>query len=258
VAHSGLEDNSFFGWQVLGELTGHISVGGLMAMALSGRRWPAEDLALFDVMMATCTLGDPRIWPLKAARLGACHGRSLQGVALGVLIQDCQFVGGPSASPRAAELLLKIQDALREGGDDSAALVSTVELELAKERHLGGFGVPFRETDARLSALRDHVYALDRQGGTYWRLHEVVVDVVRRTRRVEPNVAAGVAALCLDLGLTVAEILPMSLLMTLPTVLANAFEESMQRNPTMRQLPADRVRYVGVQPRLSPRASAER
>ncbi len=251
VGHAGFTEPRFFGHAVYAELAGQESLMGLAALAATGHRLPADDCRVLDDIAAVMTVADPRIWPLKATRLGSSYGNPMAGVAVGCLCMASPYVGPAQVPPAAARLFVALAAAVRGRPDPRAALARALE----QHAHLPGFGVPGRAKDERLPALRA---CLERRAGRHrrehWRLFEQTAELVRTSRGLEPNISAGIGAAGLDLGLAPEELGLICTLIGLGLVLPNAFEGARQRPPALQALPLRFVHYAGRSPRTSPRA----
>lgn len=257
VARAGHQDHRFFSWGVFDELTGHETLSGLMALAVSGRRLEPGEAALLDDIATLWTVADPRIWPLKVGRLAASFGGTLEGLAASVLCLDCLYVGGHRTTPAVARMLLKLADHLGPEIDQPERVDHAVRDLLLNKKHIPGFGVPFRDVDERLPPLRRCLRQRGRHTLPFWRLYEEVARVVIRRRGLQPNLAIGFVAACLDLGFDDEEIGALSIVIGLHTQVANVQEEGRLASPALRELPAGLVHYTGVGPRRSPRAGSE-
>ena len=257
VARAGYEEHRFFSWGVFGELTGRETLSGLVAMAVSGRRLDPGEVAMLDDIAAVLTVADPRIWPLKVGRLAASYGGALEGLAAGILSLDCLYVGGYRTTPTAARMLLELAARLGPDVEDPARVEEAVRDLLLSTKPIIGFGVPFRDQDERLPPLRRCVRQRSRHTLPFWRLYEEVVRLVIRESGLQPNIALGLAAAYLDLGFDPDQAGALSVVAGIQTHLANTFEEGRLASPALRALPAERVHYVGVGPRRSPRARGD-
>jgi hypothetical protein len=83
---------------------------------------------------------------------------------------------------------------------------------------------------------------------------EATGDAARKLKSLEPNIAGGVAAVCLDLGFTPRQIGILCVTLAQVDMMSNAVEGSEQRPEILRELPHDVLDYVGRPARESPRA----
>lgn len=253
IGRALFDDYEHHGLRVFRDLTGRTSYLGLAALAISGRKLSREDEAVLDDVAVCAHVTEPRVWPIKLARVVASIGRSVPGYVAGTIVLDSVLLGG-GMTPDVARFLLEFETFLAKGeasDDDVDAFVRARPL-------LPGFGVPARSKDERVVALTAVLTKHGRTTRRYWRLMERLVDAVRRTKRLEPNLAMGFAVTLLDLSFQPHEIGAISVMLTQPTFLANAVEGAEQRAAVLRELPPEAVRYEGPAPRVSPRAAARR
>lgn len=254
-AHWGFNDHRYFGHDVFDGLLGQESFTGLTVLAVLGRRLPAEDCAVIDEAAVALTLADPRIWPLKLTRLLAAYGSPLLAAASGVLVLEGARIG-PSVTEHSARLLSELRVRLGDRWDDPA-LVRSAVAEASKGRSfLPGFGTPFRPEDERLVAFRKSLARRGRTNLPHFRTLEAVVPTITELTHAQPNIALGVAACFLDLGLAIGEVAPLTTALLHHMFIANALEGSAEAPAWLRELPENAVDYRGPAPRRSPRASA--
>jgi hypothetical protein len=245
-------DNLYFGHRTLGELLGHETMTGLVAMAVSGRRPSEQEREVLDAIALVTSSADPRIWPLKLTRLVASYGGTLAGFAAGQLSIEGKQIG-PWVVGYAARELVGLREAIGDLVGDEARARTVIAERIGRSR-LIGYGVPLRKRDERMDALRVHVVKLGRDGLPYWKLQEALSAEVLRTGSTAPNVGIGVAAILLDLGYTPQQASAVTTFLNQNVFAANAFEAAQQREPLMQKLPAQHVTYVGPAARVSPRA----
>jgi hypothetical protein len=250
-------DNLYFGHRTIGELLGHETTTGLMAMAVTGRR-PCEDerVVLDSIAVALCS-ADPRIWPLKLTRLVASYGGTLAGYGAAQLAMEGKTIG-PWIIGHAAKELAFLREDLGDRAGDADTVDRAVGDFASKRPRMAGYGVPFRELDERMEGLRGEVARLRRDQLPFWTLQEALSSAMRRAWRIAPNVGVGIAAVLLDLGFTPVQASAMTTFLNQNVFAANAFEAAQQRAPLMQRLPVAQVDYVGPARRPSPRASRSR
>lgn len=253
VAALGYPEHRFRGLAVFGELTG-LSYAGLIALAVTGRLPSPEEIDALDLLAVVTTVADPRIWPLKLARVVASYGGYLAGVAAGQLPLEGDRIG-PPITVHAATMLTELHAALVGRTDDADACSAAARELVARRRKLVGFGIPFRAADERFVALRSGLADRGRTALPFWRLQEALAEVVRAERGLPPNIGIGAAALLLDMGHSPQEAAAVVHFLNQHVFIANAFEAACDARRELRQLPAEAVRYVGAPARVSPRAS---
>lgn len=248
VAHAGWDDHEYRGHRVFAELAGRTPLASLTAIAVSGRALDAGESAMLDDLAVCMAVAEPRIWPLKLARLVASYGSAMAGYCAGHAMLEGGAIG-PWTSEQCATMLVELAAELGASLDDDARMRAAAEALVARTKWLVGFGVPFRPADERVVALRACVEARGRAGLPYWRLLGALGDAVRAARKLEVNIGGAAAAVALDLGFSPAEVAPIAMAMTSNTFLANALEGAAQQSEALLVLPAARVRYVGRAPR---------
>jgi hypothetical protein len=257
VARHIVGDNLYFGHSTIGDLLGEETSTGLMAMAATGRRPSVQERVVLDAIAVIITSADPRIWPLKLARLVASYGGTLAGFAAGQLAMEGKSIG-PWTAGAAAEELVALRDLIGERLGDDNAIHEAVSAHVEKRPRMVGYGVPFRARDERMEALRAHVLEMERNGLLFWKLQEALSLGMMRKWQAAPNAAIGVAAVLLDLGYTPLQASATTTFLNQNVFAANAFEAAQQREPLMQRLPDECVDYVGPPPRMSPRAAVSK
>ncbi len=253
VAYCGTFEYRFCGHSVFDELTGTETFLGVAALALLQRRLTTEERCLLDVMSLILTAADPRIWPLKVARLAAGFGAPEAGLAAANLC----LIGsklGPDTVHRTAAFLLEVQNAAGPLPHDEESLTAAALLTMKSHRMVPGFGVPGRSFDQRLRVLDAHLAAVHRTDLPFHQIKEAVVRAAKtHIPKAPPNVSLGLAASCLDMGFRPEDMGPLAHLLAMNAELANAVEGA--RNPAseLQCLPDKAIRYVGPAPRTSPR-----
>ena len=194
---------------------------------------------------------DPRIWPLKAARVGSAYGNPVAGLCTGQLAVDQARIG-PATVGGSAALLHELRRTTPPLGTQT--IDGRLDAWISEGRRLPGLGVPFRPEDERLEALRRCMRARGRLTRPHWILMEAINRHTTSAHRLPANVALAIAAVALDIGFTVEQISALPPAFLLPGFLANAFEGAQQRPAVLQRLPDAAVEYVGHPPRRSPRA----
>lgn len=253
VARAGFDDHRYFGFGALAELRGHEDYAGVTAMAVCGRRISVEDRRMLDDLSVIMSAADPRIWPLKLCRLLASYGGTLAAFAGAQLCIEGDLIG-PWTTRYAAETLVELRGRIGDRLDDAAFVESTMKALLARKKRLVGYGVPFRQRDERLDAVREEVKKRGWHVRPFWRLQEAFSVLTKSERNLGPNLGTGVSALLLDMGFGVDEVPAITIFMNQNCFVANAIEGARQQDPVLRSLPPETVEYVGPPPRTSPRA----
>jgi hypothetical protein len=223
-------------------------------MAVTGRRPDDDEREVLDAIAVVLSSADPRIWPLKLTRLVASFGGTLAGFAAGHLAIEGKQIG-PWVVGHAARELVELREAIGDGLDDEASVLRAIRDRVRRSRVIG-YGVPLRERDERMEALRKHIAKLGRDGRVHWRLQEALSEEIIRAGNTAPNVGIGFAAVLLDLGYTPVQASAITTFLNENVFAANAFEAAQQRDPQMQRLADEHVAYVGPAPRMSPRAAS--
>ncbi len=247
VGFADFGDYDHFGKRLYRDILGHTSFLGLAVFAISGRLLDAEDVAILDDIAVCMHCPEPRVWPAKLARVAASSGRFFAGVVVGWAALDSEI--GVHLGEEAATMLLELEARLRASPSDLETFVRT-------RSALPGFGVHGRRVDERVEALRASLVKRGRTQGKYWLLAERLWPVAHAERQLDPSIWPAAAAVFLDLGIAPGHIPPLLSLLFQPSYLAHAVEGARLKSASLRQLPAEAVRYVGPAPRTSPRALA--
>jgi hypothetical protein len=250
LGRAGFGDYDHFGVRVFRDLAGQTSYLGLIAFAITGRRLSAEDAAVLDDLAVSSHVPEPRVWPMKLARVAASSGRAMPGFLSASVVLDSDVLGGRVAED-AASALVELRGLLAANDDES-----TIATFVEQRKRLIGFGVPFREVDERVVSVRACLERRGRTSGAYWTVAERFWRVVKERRGVPANIVGATAAICLDLGFEPREIAPMAAILLQPTLLANAVAGAVESPEQLRCLPDEDIRYVGPARRQSPRALA--
>lgn len=251
VAHAGHGEHRYFGHLVLKGLLGEETMTGLGAIAIMGRRLGPEERVVLDALAVCLTAADPRIWPLKAARLVASFGETLAGFAAGQLAMMGTYIS-PRVISSAAEQLSRLRSALAES---SPEIKPVLEAHVAAFRPLAGYGVPLRPDDERLEGLRSFMKASGRAALAHWRAQEELSSWLQSSRDLAPNIAIGAAAALLDMGCSPKQAGALGTFLLEHVFMANAFESANQRDDSMQRIHEEWVEYVGPPRRPSPRAA---
>jgi hypothetical protein len=255
VGHAARGENHFFGHAVGRDLAGRETCTGLLALAIGGRQLSPDERSVLDDIAVVMTVADPRIWPLKLARVVSSYGSTLPAMAAANLCIERALIGHWT-SGTAAALLVRLRESIHGAVDDAAAVRREVESALASGERWMGFGVPFREHDERVAALRRCLEQKGRVKLPYFRLLDTLAGAMLELKGLRPNIGGAVAAACLDLGYAPREISLLSVALGQADYLANAVEGAAQMPAVLRNLPAEVIRYVGPGPRESPRSRA--
>ena len=256
VARAEWGENTFCGLRVGADMAGRDSFMSALGLAAGGPRLSAEDARVIDDVAICFTAADPRIWPLKIARLASAYGSSRLAYACAHMALEGGMIGPNPAAPAAA-LFVQFRAELGDDATDDA-VHARVERHLADGGRFFGFGVPYRPIDERVVALEKSLRERGRTFGPHWKLMRQIERALVARKKLPVNIVGAGAALELDLGFAPEQI---GVLMTMAASLsfmANAVEGAEQMPELLRKLPLECVEYVGRAPRLTPRAEAKR
>jgi hypothetical protein len=251
VAHAEWGDNRLQGHSVKDELAGNETWLGVVVLGVTGRRLGEAERGMLDDLGVVMTVADPRIWPLKLARVAAAYGDTLAGVAAGTLAMDEALIGNWTFGAMAG-LLRRLRRAA-SAPDDAPSVEAACRAELGSMRRILGFGVSSRPVDERVEMLRLRVAARGRDRLEYWTLFEQVAAAVMQLKGLKPNIASAAAAVCLDLGFDERETAVICAFIGLSDFLPNAAEGAVQMPASLQSLDLASIRYVGPPPRESGR-----
>lgn len=264
VAWAGFDEHRFMGHKVFAELMGQSRLAELVSLAINGPKLSAEDLAIVEDLSVVLTAADPRIWPLKVTRLGACYGNGLTGMATAMLVMDNLFASTWHICPKIALQFLELRRQVERQGELQemsnkrlfAEVHKITQEALNRGERIIGFGVPARSSDERTLALSERVIFYKRENRPYWRLFLALQAAVKQERNLPANITTAWTAQALDLGFTPEQIGPLSIGLGVHVFLANAYEAQNHCNASMQCLPAEFIDYTGPKARISPRAKA--
>ncbi len=255
VARADWGENWFFGLRVGADMAGRDSYMSALALASGGKHIDERDARVLDDVAVCFTAADPRIWPLKIARVASSYGSHGIAYACAHMALEGGMIGPCPATP-AAKLFAKFHDELGANPTDDA-VDAHVQAHLDSGGRFFGFGVPYRDIDERVVALERCLVARGRADGPHWKLMRSIERALVKQKKLPVNIVGAAAAVELDMGFTPEQI---GVLMTGAASLsfiANAVEGATQKPELLQRLPRELVRYVGRAARQSPRAQAK-
>ena len=241
-------DNRFLGRSVFSELRAEVrDLDDALSVVFRGE--PLDETARLAVRFIVLGLTSPdaRIWPLKLCRLLSSHGSEVVGFFGAQVIMTGRTMGPGIATPCAKGLVFVAERA----GDDATdeQLLSAFDAFCAQnDGRFMGFGVPFREKDERLLAMRGWVEDSKLASGRFWRLAERLSAALDRRSPLEPNIALGLTALLLDINVPPERCGLAATLLISHVFAAHALEAS-QTDGDLRSLPVRCIDYRGPAPR---------
>ncbi len=247
LARAGADRIYFRGYELTTDLIDD-SIWSVLSVAFGHRRLSNEEAEVINALVIVAAVGDPRIWPLKVARLVSSYGRPFAAIAAGGSFLD-GIPLGPWAMRLAAEFLIEAsgpQNAVANVVDEARALA-------ASRRMVPGFGVAGRERDERYVDFARWYASRPSMWGSYWRMFQELATEIEPLG-LFPNIAGGFAAVGLDLGLNPLQIAMFTGASAHWATAANAVAGLEESPEVIRNIDAAFVRYEGPQPRQSPRA----
>ncbi len=251
VAAARWDDNLFCGNSVRDALAGNITAWSSIALAVRHRALTPDEEALLDDVVVCALAADPRIWPLKIVRLLSSYGHVTTGTIAGMYCTEAARIGW-RAYFIAGEFLASLAAC-----PDPQARRAEVEARLSRKETLPGYGVAHRRQDERATALAACLANRGRTGGKHWTIASEV-DAALASRGIRINMGAAGAAVLLDLGFSVDQLLALGPYLVYPNYLANAVEGAKQAPRILRQLPEATLDDRTPPPRKSPRAQSTR
>lgn len=260
LAHAGWSDHRLRGRSLFQDVLGRSSFWGLWSTALGGPDLSEQDEQVLCALAICNTAADPRIPPMKLIRLLASYGGVMAGVAGGLAYQEEALIGTWTLG-RAAADLLQLRGALGTNPptrpeENRKAIAELLRGWLNRGRRPAGFGVPARQVDERVIALRTRMAALDRNKRPFWQLAELMEEVLSVERPLPLNIAGAAGAACLDMGFQPRQIGVLAIAFAQHAFVGNALEGADSAPALLQRLPASAVSYLGPPPRKSPRALA--
>jgi hypothetical protein len=256
VGYCGWHEHLFRGQRIFADLAGRIGYWQLYVLAIGGPRIDERAVRVLDACATCLAAADPRLPPMKMVRLLSSYGGTVAGIAGGYACAEDAAIGAWTAC-LGARLLLRIERELGDRREQPDAIEACLRRFRAERVMLHGFGVPARSVDERFEALKRCMHDFGAAEGRYWSLLEAMDQVTQRAFRTPANIAGGVAAASLDLGLSPEQAGTIGIMVTLPAFIASAVEGAEQAPEVLRSLPREHVDYVGTEPRPSPRATRQ-
>lgn len=182
---------------------GESSWMGLLLYGITGRRFDAQQLRLFEGIWTLCTsYPDPRLWNNRVAALaGTARSTAALAVSAANAVSEASLYGR-RPDIRAIDFLLRTQSRLDAGAD----LETLVREELTRHRGILGYGRPLVRRDERIQPVMALAEKLGFADGVYVRLAFAVERVLLQGRwRLQMNIAATLAGLAADQGLSRSE-----------------------------------------------------
>lgn len=175
----------------------------LLLYGLTARVFTEKQILMFEQIWVLCSsYPDPRLWNNRVAALtGSAKATASLGVAAGIAVTEAKIYGVPP-TVTSMRFLKRVGALVDQGGD----LKEIVLGELKEKRVLGGFGRPIVRKDERVVPLMSQAKQLGFSEGKHVKLAFEIEEQLQKSRlRIKMNIAALVAALATDFGLSEQE-----------------------------------------------------
>ncbi len=257
VGHAAWEENFFCGYKMHGDLVGkEDGFWSMVSLAVGGKRLSKEQTRILDDLSLSFLSADPRIWPPKVARLIASYGTAGAGFAASYIAFDRGAAFGNIVGEKIAALLVSIQKKIENGSIKKEQLPEVIGEILDKGEPIAGFGVPLREKDERVLAIKDCLKIRGFDKGPYWTLLLEIEKILFERKKIRLNGAGAMIAVCLDLGFNLSQVKRMTPILMTGMTFANSVEGADQCSPLLQNLPIQYISYKGPAQRMSPRAKS--
>jgi hypothetical protein len=175
----------------------------LYLFGITGRRFSAAQLSLFEAIWTYTSYPDARIWNNRVAALaGSARSSGNLGVSAALAVSEASIYGR-GIDIRASDFLIRTRAHVAAGGQ----LGPWVRKELAERRSLAGYGRPLSSRrDERLDPILSRARTLGLADGPHLQLAlEIERFLVESRLRMTANYGAIAAALTADMGLSPRE-----------------------------------------------------
>jgi hypothetical protein len=175
----------------------------LYLFGITGRRFSAAQLRLFEAIWTYTSYPDARIWNNRVAALGG-SARSTGNLAVSAALAVSEAaIYGRGIDIRVSDFLNRTRAHVAAGGE----LGPWVLRELAEHRSLAGYGRPISsQRDERLDPILNLARSLGLTDGPYLQLaYDVERFLIASRLRMTANYAAIAGALIADMGLSPRE-----------------------------------------------------
>ena len=212
----------------------------LFLFGITGRRFTAPQVKLLHAMLVYTSYPDVRIWNNRVAALaGSARSTPALAIAAALAVSEAGIYGG-QPGVRAIDFLLRARQSLEAG----AALADVVKAA----GKIDGFGRPTPELgDERLPWLHQLATGLDLAAGPHLAIgFETECLLVAKNPRLRMNYAAMTAALCADMGFSIAEFHMFRVPLFLAGMPPGYIEALENPEGALFPIPCRNVHYAGV------------
>ncbi len=250
---AALETAHVRGFDVYRDLVGD-DFWSLFSVAIGSRRLTPDECAACDAL-SSMAIGDPRIWPMKVARLISAYGHAFSGVATAFAILDRAPMGAWPV--RGATRFFQEITSAGPPDSDAERMRSAMDARLGGGGRIEGFGVPARDQDERNSVLETAIAQIWTPPRRHWALYLEARAHARKRWGLEANLASCVAAIASDLGYDPPQASMFTTAFVYWGIAGNALAGTIESPERVREIPVEFVEWVGSPPRKSPRALAD-
>jgi hypothetical protein len=218
----------------------------LTLFGITGRRFSKAQLALLHAILVYTSYPDARIWNNRVAALaGSARSTPGLGISAALALSEAGIYGG-QPGVRAIDFFLRAKVHVEQGG----ALADIVKAE----GKVYGYGRPTPELgDERLPWLLARARELGLGEGAHLLLSlEVEQLLLAKNARLRMNYAAMTAALCADMGFSVAEFHMFRVPLFLAGMPPGFIEAASRPEGSLFPVPCRDVQYQGAPPRAWP------
>ncbi|MBL4851087.1 MAG: hypothetical protein JKY90_02225 [Gammaproteobacteria bacterium] len=173
----------------------------LLLFAITGRRFSDNEIKLFEGIWVLCTsYPDPRVWNNRVAALaGTVRSTPTLALSGANALSEAQLYGGQPLV-RAYDFLTRCQLML---DSTDTCLKDMLQQELSAHRSIAGYGRPIINKDERIKPLSKLLDRLGFEPGLHLQLaYEIEKTLIKGRWRMKMNIAAPVAAIAIDRGLS--------------------------------------------------------
>jgi hypothetical protein len=220
--------------------------------AVTGREDPILARLIEAIWVISSSYPEPRLWNNRVAALaGTARSTGHLAVAGAVAVTEAGIYGGQPIL-RVADFLSRTHKQLQQGLE----LQQVLDVERQKTGKIYGYGRPGPAQDERIQPLLNYIEEAGIERGSYTELVFAITEHFDRSKhRLQPNIAALLAGLLLDQGLSAKEIYYLYILGFCGGFLPCFLDAQAQPQGALFPLRSGRINYRGTAPRQwSPRA----
>jgi len=228
--HNELSDMSWFELNLFG---------------ITGRQFSDGDLKILNYIWTSTSYADIRIWPNRISAL-ASSARTTPILSMVAGIASCDaelFVATPLVN------CLSMYRSFRNKLNNGQSLESLLEDKIENNETIFGFGRPISSVDERVPHLVMFLNSLERDKGESFKMAFQINDYLKRTKKIQMNIAALYSAICADLGFNEVE---MNLFVSLLVFagMPPCYMDTLEKPPgALLPLKCSDIKYTGSEPK---------